>query len=41
MMTRDAKSMDGDLRVSRRLGRTGPGYITKSIPREAIERWAE
>ena len=40
-MTSQPQTMDGYIRVSRRLGRKGPGYITKSIQREAIERWAE
>lgn len=33
--------LDGYLRVSRRLGREGPGYISPDVQREAIERWAE
>lgn len=33
--------MDGYIRVSRRLGREGPGYISPKVQREAIERWAE
>lgn len=33
--------MDGYVRVSRRLGREGPGYISPRVQREAIERWAE
>ena len=32
--------MDGYIRVSRRLGREGPGYISPDVQREAIERWA-
>lgn len=32
--------MDGYIRVSRRMGREGPGYISKRIQREAIEHWA-
>lgn len=32
--------MDGYVRVSRRMGREGPGYISPSVQREAIERWA-
>lgn len=32
--------MDGYIRVSRRLGREGPGYISPAVQREAIERWA-
>jgi site-specific DNA recombinase len=35
------KTMDGYVRVSRRLGREGPGYISPRVQREAIERWAE
>src|SRR4051812_38495058 len=40
MMTRQ-KTMDGYIRVSRRMGREGPGYISPRIQREAIERWSE
>jgi DNA invertase Pin-like site-specific DNA recombinase len=36
-----AKPMDGYIRVSRRQGREGPGYISPLVQREAIERWAE
>lgn len=32
--------MDGYIRVSRKMGREGPGYISPQIQREAIERWA-
>ena len=32
---------DGYIRVSRRMGRKGPGYISPDVQREAIERWAE
>jgi DNA invertase Pin-like site-specific DNA recombinase len=32
--------MDGYVRVSRRMGREGPGYISPDVQREAIERWA-
>lgn len=32
---------DGYIRVSRRLGRKGPGYISPTVQREAIARWAE
>jgi DNA invertase Pin-like site-specific DNA recombinase len=32
--------MDGYLRVSRRLGREGPGYISPDVQRASIERWA-
>jgi DNA invertase Pin-like site-specific DNA recombinase len=35
------KRMDGYVRVSRRLGREGPGYISPDVQREAIARWAE
>jgi site-specific DNA recombinase len=35
------KTMDGYVRVSRRMGREGPGYISKDVQREAIERWAD
>jgi DNA invertase Pin-like site-specific DNA recombinase len=33
--------MDGYCRVSRRLGREGPGYISPAVQREAIQRWAD
>jgi len=33
-------TMDGYIRVSRKMGREGPGYISPKIQREAIERWA-
>jgi site-specific DNA recombinase len=39
MMT--TKPLDAYIRVSRRLGRKGPGYISPRVQREAIERWAE
>jgi DNA invertase Pin-like site-specific DNA recombinase len=32
--------MDGYIRVSRRMGREGPGYISPAIQREAVQRWA-
>lgn len=32
---------DGYVRVSRRMGRKGPGYISPTVQREAIARWAE
>jgi hypothetical protein len=32
------KVMDGYVRVSRRMGRKGPGYISPKVQREAIER---
>jgi hypothetical protein len=32
---------DGYIRVSRRMGRKGPGYISPTVQREAIARWAE
>jgi DNA invertase Pin-like site-specific DNA recombinase len=35
------KAMDGYIRVSRRMGREGPGYISKDVQREAIQRWAD
>src|SRR5215203_5633078 len=41
MMTSDPKTMDGYIRVSRRMGRKGAGYISPKVQREAIERWAE
>ena len=31
---------DGYIRVSRRMGRKGPGYISPTVQREAIARWA-
>jgi DNA invertase Pin-like site-specific DNA recombinase len=36
----EAKPMDAYIRVSRRMGRAGPGYISPKVQREAIERWA-
>jgi DNA invertase Pin-like site-specific DNA recombinase len=33
--------MDGYVRVSRRMGRDGPGYISPAVQREAIQRWAD
>ncbi len=33
--------MDGYVRVSRRMGRGGPGYISPNVQREAIQRWAD
>jgi len=33
--------MDGYVRVSRRLGREGPGYLSPTIQKEAIQRWAD
>ncbi len=33
--------MDGYLRVSRKMGRDGEGYISPKVQRESIERWAE
>jgi site-specific DNA recombinase len=33
--------MDGYIRVSRRMGREGPGYISPDVQREAIQRWAD
>src|SRR5829696_109488 len=41
MMTKGPQRMDGYVRVSRRMGRKGPGYISPNVQREAIERWAE
>src|SRR5437762_2382403 len=35
------RSMVGYIRVSRRMGRDGPGYISKDVQREAIQRWAD
>lgn len=32
--------MDGYVRVSRVMGREGPGYISPTVQREAIEQWA-
>ncbi|HYM45478.1 MAG TPA: recombinase family protein [Solirubrobacteraceae bacterium] len=32
---------DGYIRVSRRMGRKGPGYISPTVQKEAIARWAE
>jgi site-specific DNA recombinase len=33
--------MDGYVRVSRRMGREGPGYISIPVQKEAIQRWAD
>jgi site-specific DNA recombinase len=33
--------MDGYIRVSRRMGREGPGYISPDVQRDAIQRWAD
>lgn len=33
--------MDGYIRVSRRLGREGPGYISPNVQRDAVTRWAD
>lgn len=33
--------MDGYIRVSRRMGREGPGYISPDVQRESIQRWAD
>jgi len=42
MMTqRKPRMMDGYIRVSRRMGREGPGYISPTVQREAIQRWAD
>jgi site-specific DNA recombinase len=35
------RRLDGYVRVSRRLGREGPGYISPEVQREAIQRWAD
>ena len=37
MMTQaEPRTMDGYIRISRRMGREGPGYISPKIQREAI-----
>jgi site-specific DNA recombinase len=33
--------MDGYIRLSRRMKREGPGYISPDIQREAVQRWAD
>jgi len=33
--------MDGYIRVSRRMGREGPGYISPDVQRESIQRWSD
>jgi DNA invertase Pin-like site-specific DNA recombinase len=38
---RKPKAMDGYIRISRRMGREGPGYISKDVQREAVQRWAD
>lgn len=35
------RRMDGYVRVSRRMGREGPGYISPTVQREAVQRWAD
>lgn len=40
-MNEKPKRMDGYIRVSRRMGREGPGYISPDVQREAIQRWAD
>src|SRR5262249_12494644 len=35
------KRMDGYVRVSRVAGREGPGYISPSVQRDAIQKWAD
>ncbi len=41
MMTSAPQRMDGYVRVSRRMGREGPGYISKEVQRAAIQKWAD
>jgi DNA invertase Pin-like site-specific DNA recombinase len=42
MMTdRKPNTMLGYVRVSRRMGREGPGYISKDVQRDAVQRWAD
>lgn len=33
--------MDGYIRVSRRMGRDGPGYISPKVQQDAIQKWAD
>jgi DNA invertase Pin-like site-specific DNA recombinase len=40
-MMAQPRTMDGYIRVSRRMGRGGPGYISPKAQREAIRRWAD
>jgi DNA invertase Pin-like site-specific DNA recombinase len=40
-MMKQPTTMDGYVRVSRRMGREGPGYISPRVQREAIGRWAD
>jgi len=35
-----SRPLDGYIRVSRRMGREGPGYISPDVQRESIELWA-
>lgn len=35
------RRMDGYVRVSRRMGREGPAYISPDVQREAVQRWAD
>ncbi|MEJ7787837.1 MAG: recombinase family protein [Solirubrobacteraceae bacterium] len=41
MSTSKPRRMDGYIRVSRKMGREGPGYISPTVQREAIQRWAD
>lgn len=41
MTTLEPQTIDGYIRVSRRMGRDGPGYISPDVQRSAIVRWAE
>ena len=40
-MTEGSRRVDGYVRVSRRMGREGAGYISPKIQQEAIQRWAD
>lgn len=40
-MPTEPRRMDGYIRVSRRMGRAGPAYISPTVQRDAIQRWAD
>src|SRR5436309_6170491 len=41
MTPMNSKTIDGYIRVSRKMGRRGAGYISPDVQREAIKRWAQ
>lgn len=40
-MASKPERVDGYVRVSRRLGREGPGYISPKVQQDAIQKWAD